>query len=71
MSGLSRAIDAVMSCLKCGALGVDTCACWEKCSCGWRNSPGEFCRNPETQRCSSKMKYGVYNRRTKQREPRR
>lgn len=68
MDGINRLIDAVMKCVKCGA-AVGKCDCWEKCSCGWSNSRGKFCRNPNTIRCSSKLKYGQWNRSTRVYDP--
>lgn len=41
-------IESSVSCTKCGAKGVGTCNCWE--------------------RCSTKVKYGKYNRKTKRYE---
>lgn len=66
---LSRAINACVRCVRCGALGVFTCDCHERCSCGWFADKGQPCGNPNTARCSTKVKYGVYNRRTKRYEP--
>jgi hypothetical protein len=58
---------ADLRCTICGA-PAGTCDCWERCSCGWHALRGEMCRNPETIRCSTKLKYGVYNRRTRRYE---
>jgi hypothetical protein len=67
---LDRLIDMAVRCLKCGAAGIGTCACWEECSCGWTTEAGTVCSNPATRRCSTKVKYGVYNRRTRRWEAR-
>lgn len=61
---IERLIDAGMKCLLCGA-AMGRCDCWEKCSCGYSARKGEPCRNPETRRCSTKVKYGKYNRSSK------
>jgi hypothetical protein len=57
---------AVMKCTKCGRA---ECDCWERCSCGWTTEAGKQCRNPDTIRCSTKIKYGKWNRSTKRYEP--
>jgi hypothetical protein len=54
------------TCLKCGS--DLPCDCWEKCSCGWTTEVGQPCRNADTSRCSTKVKYGKYNRKTKRYE---
>lgn len=62
---------ATLYCVICSApstAGKDTCDCWEKCSCGWSALKGEPCRNPATTRCSTKVKYGKYNRKTRRYE---
>ena len=41
---------------------------FERCSCGWFAAKGEPCDNPEMSRCSTKIKYGKYNRKTKRYE---
>lgn len=55
-----------MTCCKCGKAAPDgnpeACGCWEKCSCGWLNEKGQFCRNPATKRCSGKVNYGQWDR---------
>lgn len=56
-----------LRCVKCGA-SKGECDCWESCSCGWTAEKGKPCRNPETKRCSTKLKYGKYNRSTKRYE---
>jgi hypothetical protein len=33
------------------------CACYVQCSCGWIADRGKPCNNPETTRCSTKLKY--------------
>jgi hypothetical protein len=33
------------------------CDCYERCSCGYTTDKGQPCRNPETTRCSTKLKY--------------
>lgn len=64
-SPIERLIDASgMRCTICKA-AMGTCDCWEKCSCGWSALKGEVCHNPATRSCSTKVKYGKYNRRTK------
>lgn len=65
---LERMIDATMRCLKCGTPGIGTCSCWERCSCGWTAEAGKPCGNQVTRRCSTKLRYGKYNRRTKRYE---
>lgn len=67
------AIDALFNkanlrCTKCGVAAAAGCDCWERCSCGWSAEKGKPCRNPDTTRCSSKVKYGTYNRKTKRYE---
>ncbi len=63
-SPLEIMIDATtLSCTVCGAKRGG-CDCWERCSCGWYARRGMLCKNPETQRCSLKLKYGKWNRRT-------
>jgi hypothetical protein len=65
---IERLIDnAGLHCTICNA-PYGTCDCWVRCSCGWSARRGEPCRNPETARCSTKVKYGRYNRRTKRYE---
>lgn len=66
-----RAGTLKMRCVKCGTEGVgfNFCGCWEKCSCGWTADAGQQCRNPDTIRCSTKVKYGKWNRKTKRYEP--
>ena len=41
---------------------------FERCSCGWFAAKGQPCDNPEMSRCSTKIKYGKYNRKTKRYE---
>lgn len=70
-SPLEIMIDASdLTCTVCGEPKSAKCDCWEKCSCGWFARKGNPCRNPHTTRCSTKVKYGKYNRRTKSYEPR-
>ena len=70
MSAIAELIRRTpMTCTKCGHVGaVASCDCWEKCSCGWWAERGEPCRNPDTARCSTKVKYGKYNRKTRRYE---
>lgn len=68
MTPIEAMIDASESCSKCGTKGMFKCDCYEKCSCGWIAESGKPCRNPETARCSTKVKYGKYNRKTKRHE---
>ena len=56
-----------MKCTLCGA-GMGNCDCWEQCTCGWTAEKGKPCSNPKTARCSTKLKYGKYNRSTKRYE---
>jgi hypothetical protein len=65
MKPIEEMIDSVVKCLKCGAAGIGTCDCWEECSCGWYADKEKPCGNPNTSRCSTKVKYGKYNRKTK------
>lgn len=65
---LSEMIKRSVKCVKCGAQGIGNCACWEQCSCGWTAEAGKPCNNPDTARCSTKLKYGKYNRKTKRYE---
>lgn len=58
---------SMLTCTRCGKTG--SCGCWVKCSCGWSAGAGEPCGNPETTRCSTKVQFGVYNRRTRRYEP--
>ena len=68
MTALERMIDkANLRCTKCDAK-AGTCNCWEPCSCGWTAERGKPCHNPNTARCSTKVKHGKYNRRTKRYE---
>ncbi len=68
MSGIDALFSkANMRCTKCAAPMGD-CDCWEQCSCGWTAEKGMPCRNPRTARCSTKVKYGKYNRKTKRYE---
>lgn len=53
--------QADMRCTTCNAK-AGTCGCWERCTCGWHNVRGTFCRNPETIRCSGKLLYGAWCR---------
>lgn len=48
---------AKMRCAVCDTLSTDGCLCWEKCSCGWSAMRGFQCNNPDTTRCSTKIKY--------------
>lgn len=66
MAGLFSGVK--FYCTMCNS-AMGACDCWETCSCWITNLRGEFCRNPETTRCSSKLKYGKYNRKTKRYEP--
>jgi hypothetical protein len=59
-------ITKAVRCVKCG--GPVGCACWERCSCGITTEAGTPCRNMETRACSTKVKYGKYNRRTRRYE---
>lgn len=61
-------VNASVSCTKCGKKGFMTCDCWEQCSCGRIADKGKPCNNPETGRCSTKVRYGKYNRKTKRYE---
>lgn len=56
-----------MRCTKCGK--SDACGCWEQCSCGWTAEAGRPCCNPDTTMCSTKVKYGVGNGKTRRRQP--
>jgi hypothetical protein len=62
-----------------GNFGYTTCKGWrltqkflndnfERCSCGIFAAKGQPCSNPDTKRCSTKVIYGKYNRRTKRYE---
>ena len=51
-------------CCKCHKIMKD-CQCHENCSCGWIAEKGKPCRNPNTKSCTTKVKYGKYNRKTK------
>jgi len=66
-SPLDKMIEAAVVCTKCGAK-PGQCDCWEKCSCGWFAEKGKPCRNPETRKCSTKVKYGKWNRSTRRYE---
>lgn len=67
-SVINQMIDDAMVCAKCGTKGFLKCDCFEQCSCGWITDAGKPCDNPETTRCSTKVKYGTYNRKTKRYE---
>ncbi len=55
---IDRLLDTVkFGCLICGA-PMGKCDCWEACSCGWTARKGKPCGNPNTTRCSTKVKYG-------------
>lgn len=43
--------------MKCGTKGMWNCDCHVLCSCGWIADKGKPCANPETVRCSTKLKY--------------
>jgi hypothetical protein len=62
---LNAAIDAAVSCTKCGTKGIGKCGCFERCSCGWLAERGKPCGNPQTRACDTRLRYGKYNRRTK------
>jgi hypothetical protein len=65
---LESMIDSAnLVCTKCGAK-AGLCDCWENCSCGYAAEKGKPCSNPRTAKCSTKVKYGQYNRRTKRYE---
>lgn len=66
--GLNRLVESSVSCAKCGTKGIGACDCWERCSCGWMAEKGKPCDNPEASRCSTKVKHGKYNRKTKRYE---
>lgn len=68
MTPIERLFSATkMRCVRCNS---DTgCSCWERCSCGWLAESGKQCRNPATIRCSTKIKYGKWNPRTRRYEP--
>ena len=75
-SPLEALIDAACTCQTCGLPpplrvgdNVGRCRCWECCSCGWFIKPGGYCRNPETRRCTGKLR-GIYNRSTREYDPR-
>jgi hypothetical protein len=63
VSLLGEMIGRTARCLKCGAQGIGTCACWEACSCGWTAEAGKPCGNPSTTKCSTKVKYGKRKKR--------
>lgn len=65
---IEQMINASVSCGKCGTKGFMVCDCYAKCSCGYLHEKGKPCANPETRRCSSKVQFGKYNRRTKRYE---
>lgn len=65
---LGEMIKRSVECVKCVAKGIGNCDCWERCSCGWFAEKGKPCRNPNTARCTTKLKYGQYNRKTKRYE---
>lgn len=62
---IEKMIDAALVCSKCGAKGMFNCDCYERCTCGWIANKGEPCSNPETTRCSTKVKYGRRLKRSK------
>lgn len=52
-------------CLKCpkkiillGIPGESSPFACERCSCGWYTDRGQPCGNPESTRCTTKIKYG-------------
>jgi hypothetical protein len=64
MTPIVRMIDtADLRCTLCNAK-AGTCNCWGQCTCGWSHRKGKCCGNPKTARCSSKVAFGKYNRRT-------
>ena len=65
---INRMVDMAVTCSRCGTKGIGNCDCFERCSCGWFADKGKPCGNTETARCSTKVKYGKYNRRTKRYE---
>lgn len=42
-----RAINMTVRCTKCGAVGINSCDCWEECKCGWTKERGGKCSNPQ------------------------
>lgn len=65
---IDRMIDESVTCSKCGAKGFMNCDCWEKCSCDYIAERGKPCTNPETARCTTKVMYGRYSRKTRRYE---
>lgn len=57
---------SMLKCTKCGQPG--NFGCWVRCSCGWSAEAGRPCGNPETTRCSTKVRFGFYNRKTRRYE---
>jgi hypothetical protein len=48
-SPITRLIDASVHCLRCGAQGMGSCGCYERCGrqgCGWLVYKDEECANP-------------------------
>jgi len=43
--------------VKCGTQDIGNCGCYERCSCGWWADAGKPCHNPDTTKCSTKLKY--------------
>lgn len=70
MSSIDLTLDQVKwTCTVCGS--TSGCDCWEQCSCGWSALRSEkWCRNPNTIRCSIKLKHGKWNPKTRRYEKR-
>lgn len=74
MSILDLLNGASMRCARCKAElpsggDIEACGCWEKCSCGWTAEAGKQCTNPNTIRCTTKLKYGKWNPSTRRYDP--
>lgn len=69
-SPIESLLDKVdWKCAICGQSKRIGCDCQEKCSCGWTVRKGRQCGNSTTIRCSTKIKYGKWNRKTRRYEP--
>lgn len=55
---INSLIDKAVVCSKCGARGVNSCACWVECPCGWLREDGFECDNPE---CFVKKEYKTFD----------
>lgn len=51
---------AKMRCTICEQPTLECLKCWEQCSCGWSALRGFQCNNPDSKKCSTKVKYATH-----------